>query len=732
MTMANNLRRTLAVRHKNICAWGGVKPNCHGTWQAFRPVFWLVALALLGVLAAACSEDAAVTASPAATPDGVEATTAPAIPTAPPATAPDGVEATTAPAVPTAPPATATAPRGAALTTHLYALESESVRLERFTRRGGAIETIGDDLLLVTPGGRFALVFQDGALEYLDGGVPMNEKSLEEHEGYDDPRFEPRAFRVADILLKEREEGRYELFATHHYFTGTCIRFRLSSTTILRDEEGVTVLPDWKTIFDVEPCLPLPGFGGREGGGKMLTDGADHLLTIIGDHGIDGWRARPTFDPDVHLGKLLRVDIETGEAEVLAVGFRNSQGMVRDADGNIWATDHGPQGGDELNLLEWGSNYGWPQVSYGIKYGGEVPPTIEGEEVGKHDGFLQPAYAWIPSPAISAIAVNDEEHFPLWEDDLLVASLKDQSLFRVRRHGTDVKYFERIEVGYRVRDITSMPDGRIALLDDGSQVHFLSRSPRYCDEESLNRRDVYSVNCESAPALPWLDLPGAGDSDIDTTAGAQLFRNQCSACHALNAERHGLGPHLVGVIGRPAGEVEGFNFSGALRSLDVVWTRDSLAQFLTDPDKFAPGTSMSSPGLDEAEARAIVEYLDSLNHLSRLLRDNQPALRSDFDVYLVENTLVYVKEPCTSADTEATFFLAIYPVDVNDLPEHRQQHGFENLDFDFHLFGGVFDGRCAATVALPQYAIATIGTGQFVYEEDSFHHLWEGEFSVGE
>ncbi len=639
---------------------------------------------------------------------------------------------------------TSTPEEGPALTTHLYALESESVRLERFTRRGGAIENMGDDLLVVMPKGRFAMVFRDGAVEYLDGNVPMNEASLEEHEDYDNPTFDPSAFRVADILLKELEEGRYELFATHHYFTGTCIRFRLSSTTILRDEESVKILPGWRTIFDAEPCLPLLGFIGFTGdqaGGKMLTDGADHLLAIIGGHGIDGWRGRPTFDPDVHLGKLLRIAIETGEAEVLAIGFRNSQGLVRDADGNLWAPDHGPRGGDELNLLERGGNYGWPLVTYGVKYSGEVPPNMEDEEVGRHDGFLRPAFAWVPSPALSAIAVNDEKQFPLWKDDLLIASLKDRSLFRVRRHGTDVQYVERIEVGYRIRDLTFMPDGRMALLSDGAQVTFLSRSPRYCDEESRNRRDVYSINCESAPALPPPDSPdteytgpavpsGSGNPDTDTAAGDQLFGVQCSTCHDLNAERHGPGPHLVGVIGRRAGEVEGYRFSAAFDSLDVVWTRNSITRFLTDPERFAPGTSMSSHGIGEAEARAIADYLNSLNHLSRLVRDSQPAISSDFDVYLSENALVYVKEPCAPADTEAMFFLALYPVDVNALPDHRQPHGFDNLDFEFYWFGGVFDGRCTATVPLPKYAISKISTGQYVPVEGGFNHIWEGEIRL--
>ena len=193
------------------------------------------------------------------------------------------------------------------------------------------MESMGEDLLVVTTKGRFARVFPDGTAEYLDGNVPMNAVSLGQHDDYDN-HFDPMFFRVADILLKELGEGSYELFATHHYFTGECIRFRLSSTTIRQTEESVTVMPDWRAIFDAEPCLPLKWFAGRGAGGKMLTDGADHLLVNIGAHQTDLWLARPMSDPASHLGKLLRIAIETGETETLAMGFRNSQGLARDAE----------------------------------------------------------------------------------------------------------------------------------------------------------------------------------------------------------------------------------------------------------------------------------------------------------------------------------------------------------------------------------------------------------------
>ena len=113
----------------------------------------------------------------------------------------------------------------------------------------------------------------------------------------------------------------------------------------------------------------------------------------------------------------------------------------------------------------------------------------------------------------------------------------------------------------------------------------------------------------------------------------------------------------------------------------------------------------------------------------RAERDRRP-VRSDWDVYLIENSLVYIKEPCASADTEARFFLALYPADGNDLPGRRKQHGFDNLDFDFDERGLISDGRCMATAALPEYAVTRIATGQFVHVEGGYNHLWEAGFDV--
>ena len=116
------------------------------------------------------------------------------------------------------------------------------------------------------------------------------------------------------------------------------------------------------------------------------------------------------------------------------------------------------------------------------------------------------------------------------------------------------------------------------------------------------------------------------------------------------------------------------------------------------------------------------------DHLAGLLGDSPPAIRSDWDVYLVEDGLIYAKDQCSPEDTEPMFFLHLDSVDMNDLPSHRKQHGFDNLDFAFRDHGVIKGGVCAARRELPNYAIAAIRTGQYTGEGP----IWKGSFNVAE
>ena len=506
-------------------------------------------------------------------------------------------------------------------TTHLYALERDELQLDDFHGRGGAIASMCDDLLVVSPWGGISVVDRDGQVEYLEGKVPMNMEGLQSHPSFGRGKYwHPNQFRVADILVTPRSEERvWELFVTHHYFTGDCIRFRLSSTTLLGGRP-VSMSQSWRTIWDAEPCRPAAARTGVQAGGKMSMDGADDLLIAIGDHDWVAGGVAVSQRPDSHFGKLVRVNVESGEAEIVATGLRNPQGLALDMDDNLWATDHGPQGGDELNLLEPGKNYGWNHVSYGKGYGNRIN-VQDKRKLGRHGDFERPAFAWVPSIAPTTVTVNDERWFPLWKDDLLVGSLSG-AIHRVRRDGTDIQYVERMSVGVRrLRDVAQMPDGRMALLSDGGGIHFLSRSYRYCDEpavKSVKRRSVYTVDCEELaafwsarasredvpqaihplpPSLPSPRSAGESAEKDKPVSGAHLYAAHCATCHSLDPEERGVGPHLAALVGRRIGRLRGWMFSSALRDLDGMWTRERLAQFLAAPQEFAPATTMGSQGL---------------------------------------------------------------------------------------------------------------------------------------
>ena len=317
----------------------------------------------------------------------------------------------------------------ATIRTHLYKLQPMVVELEAFTGTGGAIEPLKDKILLVSPRGRIAQISANGEVDYLEERVPFSE-SPTGNTGYQ------LGLRVADIMLSEQQPNSFTLFVSHHYIAEDCVDFRVSSTVLNLEGEKAEFSGDWKTVFTAKPCIQENVFlfkdgetirpGAIQAGGRMLMDGAEHLLIVIGDHAwheAGGYTEEtlPVAGPDSHLGKLVRIELASGRADIVASGFRNPQGFARDADGNLWQTEHGPQGGDELNLLKPDLNYGWPRVTLGHRYGSRKWPysTIP----GRHDGFSKPVFAWIPSIAISNLIISESQLFPLWRGDLLIASL---------------------------------------------------------------------------------------------------------------------------------------------------------------------------------------------------------------------------------------------------------------------------------------------------------------------
>jgi len=218
------------------------------------------------------------------------------------------------------------------------------------------------------------------------------------------------------------------------------------------------------------------GGTGRHFGGRIVFDRAGYLYLTLGDRG-EMERAQR---PDDHAGSVIRLHDDgrvpkdnpfAGKAgwkpEKLTLGNRNMQGAaLHPQTGALWTHEHGPQGGDEVNVIRAGVNYGWPVITYGRNYG---TGTKIGEGTEK-PGMAQPLHVWVPSIAPSGMAFYSGDRFPRWKGDLFVGALRDRMLVRLKLDGGKVVKEERLLKGAlgRIRDVRSGPDGYLYLLTDES------------------------------------------------------------------------------------------------------------------------------------------------------------------------------------------------------------------------------------------------------------------------
>jgi glucose/arabinose dehydrogenase len=236
-----------------------------------------------------------------------------------------------------------------------------------------------------------------------------------------------------------------------------------------------------RPIFRMQP----KSGGGRHFGSRLVFDRDGYLFVTLGDRGEQD-RAQRLDD---HAGKIVRLHDDgrvpadnpfTGRAgakpEIWSLGNRNVQGAaLNPSTGVLWAHEHGPQGGDEVNVIRRGTNYGWPVITYGVNYG---IGTKIGEGTSK-PGMAQPIHYWVPSIAPSGMAFYDGTRFPRWKGDLFVGALRDQMLVRLKLDGEKVVKEERMlksALG-RIRDVRAGPDGLIYLLTDESDGKLVRLEP---------------------------------------------------------------------------------------------------------------------------------------------------------------------------------------------------------------------------------------------------------------
>jgi len=236
-----------------------------------------------------------------------------------------------------------------------------------------------------------------------------------------------------------------------------------------------------QVLFSMQPKTR----SGQHFGGRIVFDKAGLLYLTLGDRG-DKDRAQKLDD---HAGSVIRLH-DDGRVpadnpfhkragalpEKWTLGNRNMQGAaLHPQTGELWTHEHGPQGGDEINVMRSGLNYGWPVVTYGVNYG---LGTRIGEGQSK-PGMVQPLHVWVPSIAPSGMAFVSGSQFPQWQGDLLVGALRGQMLVRLVLNGEKVIREERLLQGRagRIRDIRMGPDGLVYMLSDSTDGALMRLEP---------------------------------------------------------------------------------------------------------------------------------------------------------------------------------------------------------------------------------------------------------------
>jgi glucose/arabinose dehydrogenase/cytochrome c2 len=401
-------------------------------------------------------------------------------------------------------------------------------------------------------------------------------------------------FRAYDVVFLS---DRKALAVSYDKYDATLAKLNIAVSVIPIDAASLTATGDWEQVFVGDSYPPTTSWAG---GGRLAYRGNGKLYLTIGDHEI---LVDPNVsqDPRTTLGKIVEIDLSAKTARNFSIGNRNAEGLTFTKSGQLLSTEHGERGGDELNVITEGSNYGFPNVTLGTEYGTYDWARIGGYPVGKsltgtHTGYTAPLFAWLPSIAVSqVIEINNFNE--RWNGDLLVASLKASSLFRLRLEAGRVLYSEPIFIGQRIRDVAELANGRIVLWTDDAQLLFLTVDK---DQLALHRR--------------YPDVVSEAVTDAN-----------CLACHHFGPTNPGdFAPTLSNLLNRPIASDQ-FRYSQGLRAKRGNWTKELLTEFLSNPSKFANGTNMAAPAIDPEQIKNVVEALASASSPAR----DQPEAMSE-------------------------------------------------------------------------------------------------------
>ena len=333
------------------------------------------------------------------------------------------------------------------------------------------------DMLITEHGGQLRIV-RDGVLDPEPlAGVPEV--------------FPHRRTGLMDIALHPRYDENQFVYFTHHRASP---EHRLAATNVLARGkfDGRGALVEVRDIFVADAH-----YSGFAQTARIIFGPDEKLFMVVGVPGrYEVGTADSAQDPANHLGKILRlnddgtvpddnpfVDTPGYRPEIFALGFRNSNGLTFHPEtGELWETENGPQGGDEVNIIRGGRNYGWPVVSYGRDYSGELTGGRAGPQRTQRqaEGIEDPVFFWSPSISPAGLMFYTGDRFPNWKGDLFVGALRGSEIQRLifNDRGLLVRQQSLLrELKQRIRDVKQGPDGLIYALTDAEDGALLRIEP---------------------------------------------------------------------------------------------------------------------------------------------------------------------------------------------------------------------------------------------------------------
>jgi glucose/arabinose dehydrogenase/cytochrome c2 len=459
-------------------------------------------------------------------------------------------------------------------------LKISSIKMPlEFIHGAGSIGSCNDSLIIMDRTGKFFQLI-NGEIVTMNGPrVPSNRDLI-----IKDIKLEDNLNLLRALSFQIRNNA---IYASYQRYLGNGeSQIVLSKSKINCETQKIEKWIDLKIFNQIKrDALESAGMSGK------FSFKSDDLVTIsIGNSSsdlpyiiVDGQIISKAQNDDQMEGKIFLLELSTSSLSLIAKGFRNIQGMYYDKkEDKLLTVEHGPLGGDEINIIYKNGNYGWPLITEGVNYGNYSLFNNDQKVINPVGKFIDPIYSFVPSAGISSI-IKLNSFNERWKDNFLVGSLKAGTIFRTKIIDSKLLFLEPISLNKRIRDLVEINDTIFALTDDG---YLLSLK---VDNEKLenNKRgeDSLFVN--------------------------QIISERCFQCHGLSGyNQNTAGPSLWKIYGRKIAADLNFKYSKNLSNNLGIWDEEMLIELLTKKDSVRfSGINMPYQNLSKKEAMSVIEAL---------------------------------------------------------------------------------------------------------------------------